>query len=111
MLSNDILSQSSAPPSSASEQPALPPIEWSWPLEHADRQKERRADASATSDSIHHSGPFEVDRRVLKDVVREKMGGVEVARIEFLSAGTFHKVLHRALFFKKKNLTVLSRHT
>lgn len=100
MLPNDFLSQSSVPPSSASKQPGLPPLEWSWPLEHADREKERRADASASSDSIHHSGPFEVDRRVLKDVVREKMGGVEVARIEFLSAGTFHKVLPLFTFFK-----------
>ncbi|KAF8157135.1 hypothetical protein B0H34DRAFT_712357 [Crassisporium funariophilum] len=63
----------------------LPPLEWDWAIEHADRKKERKADAA-----LHGATPFEVDRRVLKDVVREKMG-VEVGRITFLSAGTFHK--------------------
>ncbi|EEB96181.1 hypothetical protein MPER_04729, partial [Moniliophthora perniciosa FA553] len=59
--------------------------EWDWDIEQADRQREAKIDAS-----LHGATPFEVDRRVLKDVVREKTN-VEVARIEFLSSGTFHK--------------------
>ncbi|KAF8799492.1 hypothetical protein BYT27DRAFT_7120349 [Phlegmacium glaucopus] len=62
-----------------------PLLQWDWEIEHADRKKERKADAA-----LHGATPFEVDRRVLKDVVREKMG-VDVGRITFLSAGTFHK--------------------
>uniref|UniRef100_A0A0W0F3E4 Aminoglycoside phosphotransferase domain-containing protein n=1 Tax=Moniliophthora roreri TaxID=221103 RepID=A0A0W0F3E4_MONRR len=61
------------------------PLEWDWDIEQADRQREARIDAS-----LHGATPFEVDRKVLKDVVREKMN-VEVVRIEFLSSGTFHK--------------------
>ncbi|ESK87067.1 phosphotransferase family protein [Moniliophthora roreri MCA 2997] len=61
------------------------PLEWDWVIEQADRQREARIDAS-----LHGATPFEVDRKVLKDVVREKMN-VEVVRIEFLSSGTFHK--------------------
>ncbi|RXW22754.1 hypothetical protein EST38_g3099 [Candolleomyces aberdarensis] len=62
-----------------------PPLAWDWDIEHEDRQRERRADAA-----MRDTTPFEVDRRLLKDVVREKMG-IEVGRIKFLSAGTFHK--------------------
>ncbi|KAF9256402.1 hypothetical protein L218DRAFT_966408 [Marasmius fiardii PR-910] len=58
---------------------------WDWDVEQKDRQREAKMDAS-----LHSAAPFEVDRRVLKDVVREKMG-VEVVRIEFISSGTFHK--------------------
>ncbi|KAH9477557.1 hypothetical protein JR316_0009779 [Psilocybe cubensis] len=61
------------------------PLIWEWSIEHEDRKKERKADAA-----LHGATPFEVDRKILKDVVREKMG-VEVGRIKFLSAGTFHK--------------------
>lgn len=62
------------------------PLQWHWETEHTDRQHERKADAA-----LHGATPFEVDRRVLKDVVREKMG-IEVGRITFLSAGVsgFH---------------------
>ncbi|CAK5272451.1 unnamed protein product [Mycena citricolor] len=68
------------------ETPSLPPpLEWDWDIEHADRKLERQADAA-----LHGATPFEVDRRVLKDVVLEHMR-VPVARIVFLSAGTFHK--------------------
>ncbi|KIK00961.1 hypothetical protein K443DRAFT_99499 [Laccaria amethystina LaAM-08-1] len=63
----------------------LPSLQWDWATEHADRKRESKADVV-----FHGASPFEVDRRVLKDVVREKMG-VEVGRITFLSAGTFHK--------------------
>ena len=59
-----------------------PPLQWNWETEHADRKKERKADTA-----LHGATPFEVDRRVLKDIVREKMG-VDVGLITFLSAGT-----------------------
>ena len=60
-------------------------LEWDWDIEHADRKREAQADAA-----LHGATPFEVDRRVLKDVVLEHMR-TPVARIVFLSAGTFHK--------------------
>lgn len=40
--------------------------------------------------AVHHVQPFQVDRRVLKDVVREKIG-IEVARIVFLNAGKSYR--------------------
>ncbi|KAI0694201.1 hypothetical protein BC835DRAFT_1350457 [Cytidiella melzeri] len=58
---------------------------WSWELEHEDRKKEAKADAA-----IHGAPPFQVDRKLLKDIVREKMEA-EVVRIQYLGAGTFHK--------------------
>ncbi|KAF9479473.1 hypothetical protein BDN70DRAFT_690228 [Pholiota conissans] len=61
------------------------PLTWDWTIEHEDRKRERKVD-----DAMHAPTPFEVDRKILKDVIREKMG-VEVGRIRFLSAGTFHK--------------------
>ncbi|GLB38967.1 putative phosphotransferase enzyme family protein [Lyophyllum shimeji] len=69
----------------ASSSPSAAPLQWSWEVEHADRKREVKADAP-----LHGATPFQVDRRVLKDVVRENQGK-EVGRIEFLSAGTFHK--------------------
>ncbi|KAG6879621.1 hypothetical protein C0992_000456 [Termitomyces sp. T32_za158] len=66
-------------------EPRLEPLQWSWEIEHADRQREVKADAAADGAAL-----FPVDRKVLKDVVREHRG-VDVGRIEFLSAGTFHK--------------------
>ncbi|TFK25349.1 protein kinase subdomain-containing protein PKL/CAK/Fmp29 [Coprinopsis marcescibilis] len=74
-----------APVSPTLPQPLPPPLNWDWDIEHEDRRLERKADAA-----YHHEIPFEVDRRLLKDVVREKMGS-EVGRIKFLSSGTFHK--------------------
>jgi hypothetical protein len=68
------------------ETTTAPPLEWDWDIEHADRKREAQADAA-----LHGAMPFEVDRRVLKDVVLEHMK-TPVARIMFLSAGTFHKV-------------------
>ncbi|KAI0938657.1 hypothetical protein AcV5_000290 [Taiwanofungus camphoratus] len=62
-----------------------PPLVWDWVIEHEDRKKEAKADAA-----IHGAPPFQVDRKLLKDIVHEKMGA-EVARIKFLGAGTFHK--------------------
>ncbi|KAH9896958.1 hypothetical protein C8Q73DRAFT_642052 [Cubamyces lactineus] len=69
-------------PPEAAEKPRLV---WDWDIEHADRQAERKADAA-----VHGAIPFEVDRKLLKDIVQERMGA-EVARIKFLGAGTFHK--------------------
>jgi hypothetical protein len=66
-----------------SASPRRPPLQWNWEIEHADRKKERKADAA-----LHGATPFEVDRRVLKDIVREKMG-VDVGLITFLSAGEY----------------------
>ncbi|TCD68756.1 hypothetical protein EIP91_009902 [Steccherinum ochraceum] len=60
-------------------------LQWDWDLEHEDRRREARADAA-----VHNAQPFQVDRKLLKDIVVEKMGA-EVARIQFLGAGTFHK--------------------
>lgn len=60
---------------------------WDWTLEHEDRKKERNVDAV-----MHGLMPFEVDRKLLKDVVREKTG-VEVARITFLSSGIYLRKL------------------
>ena len=57
------------------------PLEWDWDIEHEDRKREAAADATFLDAS-----PFQVDRRVLKDVVREQMS-VDVGRIQFLSAG------------------------
>lgn len=56
-------------------------VEWNWEIEHADRKREREMDAA-----LHLNAPFEVDRRVLKDVVKEKMS-TDVGRIKYLSAG------------------------
>lgn len=59
------------------------PLEWDWEVEHADRKREAKADAA-----LHGAIPFQVDRKILKDVVREKMG-VDVGRIAFLSSGVY----------------------
>jgi hypothetical protein len=56
-------------------------IEWDWDVEHEDRRVEADADAA-----MHGAQPFQVDRKVLKDVVREETG-TEVGRIKFLSSG------------------------
>ena len=62
---------------------ASEPLVWDWALEHADRKKEARADAA-----VHGAPPFQVDRKLLKDIVHEKMDA-EVARITFLGAGVY----------------------
>jgi hypothetical protein len=72
---------------------------WSWPIEHEDRQKERNADAAS-----HNARPFEVDRKILKDVVRERMG-VDVGRIRFMSAGESKVSVHQFM----SSLTTLTR--
>ncbi|CAL1709107.1 unnamed protein product [Somion occarium] len=60
-------------------------LQWDWDIEHEDRKLEAKADAL-----IRAAPPFQVDRKLLKDIVHEK-AGAEVARIKFLGAGTFHK--------------------
>jgi hypothetical protein len=66
-----------------------PQIEWDWDIEHEDRRKEAQADAK-----MHGAQPFEVDRKILKDVVREKMGA-EVGKITFLSSGEHQRAALR----------------
>lgn len=57
------------------------PLKWSWELEHEDRKREAKADAA-----VHGAAPFQVDRKLLRDIVQEKMGA-EAVRIKFLGAG------------------------
>lgn len=79
-------------------------IDWDWDVEHHDRRLEAKADAA-----MHGAQPFQVDRRVLKDVVRE-MTGCEVGRIKFMSSGTSSsssrtsrtlKLQHQGLFIRQ----------
>lgn len=66
-----------------------PSLAWSWPLEHEDRKKEAQADAA-----VHGAPPFQVDRKLLKDIVQEKMKR-DVVRIRFLGAGKYaYSVCH-----------------
>jgi len=65
----------------ALQESTRPSLVWDWDIEHEDRKRERKVDAT-----LRGAAPFEVDRRALKDVVHEKMGS-EVGRIKFLSAG------------------------
>lgn len=60
-------------------------VEWDWDLEHADRKREAKADSA-----VHGAQPFLVDRSLLRDVIKEKLG-CRVGRITFLNSGTFHK--------------------
>jgi hypothetical protein len=59
----------------------MPPSEEEDPLDALDRVKEILADGDH---------PFPVDRRTLRDVMRNKMGQ-EVERIKFLSSGMYLK--------------------
>lgn len=82
--SNNLFMNMSVLPDSVSfapQQTSKPLIEWDWDVEHRDRKHEAEADAR-----MHGAQPFEVDRKVLKDVVKEKMGS-EVGRIKFLNSG------------------------
>ena len=56
-------------------------VEWDWNLEQADRKREAKADCA-----VHGVQPFQVDRNLLRDVIREKLG-CRVGRITFLSSG------------------------
>ena len=91
-----------------------PELTWDPAIDQADRAREARADAAdfAHGAAGSHSttnlngnargagvyggysstaGAFQMDRRVLRDLVKEKFG-VEVVRIRFLSSGTFDGV-------------------
>lgn len=74
---------SSAAPKHRTSHVNKAPLAWNWALEHEDRKKEARADAA-----VHGVPPFQVDRKLLKDIVHEKMG-VDVARIVFLGSGSY----------------------
>lgn len=60
---------------------AYTPVEWNWEAEHRDRKHESKADSA-----LHGAQPFQVDRRVLKELVRERTRA-DVGRITFLSSG------------------------
>lgn len=68
------------------------PLKWSWQAEHEDRKREAKADAA-----VHGAAPFQVDRKLLKDIVREKMDA-EVVRIKFLGAGESLLLVARLLW-------------
>ncbi len=68
------------------QQEQEPPLVWDWDVEHEDRKAEARADAA-----VHGALPFQVDRKLLKDIVHERMGA-EVARIRFLGAGPYNSI-------------------
>lgn len=87
-----------------SQQTSKPLIEWDWDVEHQDRRCEAAADAR-----MHGAQPFEVDRKVLKEVVKEKMGS-EVGRIKFLNSGELaQRVISRSrtdvLFFPTRDFS------
>lgn len=74
----------SPPPTSPTQTKKKPvkKLEWDWALEHADRTRELRLDAAGGVGDI-----FQIDRKALRDAVKEKMGG-EVVRIRFISSGS-----------------------
>src|SRR6266404_3357534 len=80
----------SYPPSLSSPNMALngipkpPVVDWDWDLEKADRMREAKADTA-----VHGAQPFHVDRNLLRDVVKEKLG-YRVGRITFLNSGASH---------------------
>ncbi|KAH9912436.1 uncharacterized protein B0H18DRAFT_1054066 [Fomitopsis serialis] len=82
---------------------AKPPFVWDWDIEHADRKAETKADAA-----VHGAPPFQVDRKLLKDIVHEKMGE-NVVRIKFLGAGTFHKAYSITLASGKEVIARVAR--
>ncbi|KAI6040112.1 hypothetical protein EDC04DRAFT_2679705 [Pisolithus marmoratus] len=71
------------PPSPAS----YTPVRWNHDEELADRRREADADSVTVHAAIQ---PLHVDRRVLRDIVRDSVHA-QVGRITFLSSGTFHK--------------------
>ena len=81
-----------------------PLLVWNWDAEHADRKLEAKADAA-----LRDAAPFQVDRKLLKDIVHEKMGS-QVARIKFLGAGTYSRSIflstlnNRAITFKERSI-------
>src|ERR1700722_8552059 len=80
-LSVDLTSGDTATSNTATPETARTALEWDWDVDYEDRKLEEKADAA-----------FQIDRKVLKDVVKEKMG-IEVGRINFLSSGQFQLTL------------------
>ncbi|KAI0311007.1 hypothetical protein OF83DRAFT_1069550 [Amylostereum chailletii] len=78
-------------------------VQWNWALEHEDRKREAKADVA-----VHGTQPFLVDRRLLKDVVKEKLS-CEVGRIHFLSSGTFHKAYLVTLYDGREVIVRVAR--
>ena len=71
----------SAPSLTLTNLPKPSVVEWDWDLEQADRKREVKADSA-----VHGAQPFLVDRNLLRDVIREKLG-CRVCRITFLNSG------------------------
>lgn len=99
----------SPPPTSPTQTKKKPvkKLEWDWALEHADRTRESRLDAAGGVGDI-----FQIDRKALRDAVKEKMGG-EVVRIRFISSGSsssFHSFslayVHTGTFHKAYLVTL-----
>ncbi|EJD05625.1 uncharacterized protein FOMMEDRAFT_118799 [Fomitiporia mediterranea MF3/22] len=78
----------STTPGASAHHDAPVKLEWDQDAELVDRTREKRHDGNDVS--------FQVDRRVLRDIVKEKLG-LDVARIRFISSGTFHKAYLVAL--------------
>ncbi|EIN08769.1 hypothetical protein PUNSTDRAFT_67873 [Punctularia strigosozonata HHB-11173 SS5] len=72
----------------AHEEPEV--VEWDWDAEHEDRRREAKADVDFARNGQLEQVPFQVDRKLLKDIVKDKMEK-DVGRINFISSGTFHK--------------------
>jgi hypothetical protein len=71
----------SAPNMTLTDFPKPSVVEWNWDLEQADRKREAKADSA-----VHGVQPFLVDRNLLRDVIRERLG-YRVGRITFLNSG------------------------
>jgi hypothetical protein len=61
--------------------PSASVVQWDLDLEQADRKREAKADSA-----VHGVQPFLVDRSLLRDVIKEKLG-CRVGRITFLNSG------------------------
>lgn len=78
-------------------------VQWSWEFDQEDRKREAEADRT-----FKDYGVLQVERAVLKAVVKEKMGA-EVVRIVFLSSGTFHKAYLITLSDKQQIVARVAR--
>ena len=85
-VAEDDFSKTPGTSSQLEHPPALTPskLEWDLDIDLADRAREKRHDGADTS--------FQVDRRIMRDIVKEKLGQ-EVARIRFISSGK-HLLVH-----------------
>ncbi|KAF8590746.1 hypothetical protein K439DRAFT_1381529 [Ramaria rubella] len=80
------------------------------PMIHADAPDESGLDQLDVEAELRADGehPFPIDRRLVKEVVQQKLG-VRVERVRFLSAGTFHKAF--LLHLDTRHLNVIIPHT